>query len=206
MDQTTLDIKYSELLQWLLDRYLIPKDWPNRLEIIKSKKSEIIETLFNSGFKVSLKDANYLPIKLDSFSDDYKYEKEQYALGNNCSFIYDRKDNSVRTEHIPSYQQYRLVTNSNLAIKFVDLIDNPIETLEEIHRKMKNEAKAWTAIKDNKWENLTEVGREKILEEIQGFEDEISRFKFGIDVLKSHQIVRKSFMQMNEAFLKTSKK
>lgn len=165
-----------------------------------------IETLFNSGFKVSLKDANYLPIKLDSFSDDYKYEKEQYALGNNCSVIYDRKDNSVRTEHIPSYQQYRLVTNANLAIKFVDLIDKPIETLEEIHRKMKNEAKAWTAIKDNKWENLTEVGREKILEEIQGFEDEISRFKFGIDVLKSHQIVRKSFMQMNEAFLKTSKK
>ena len=48
MNQTTLDIKYSELLQWLLDRYLIPKDWPNRLEIIKSKKSEIIETLFNS--------------------------------------------------------------------------------------------------------------------------------------------------------------
>ena len=48
MDQATLDIKYSELLQWLLDRYLIPKDWPNRLEIIKSKKTEIIETLFNS--------------------------------------------------------------------------------------------------------------------------------------------------------------
>ena len=39
MDQATLDIKYSELLQWLLDRYLIPKDWPNRLEIIKTKKS-----------------------------------------------------------------------------------------------------------------------------------------------------------------------
>lgn len=48
MDQTIIDIKYSELLQWLLDRYLIPKDWPNKLEIIKSKKSQIIETLFKS--------------------------------------------------------------------------------------------------------------------------------------------------------------
>ena len=48
MDQTIIDIKYSELLQWLLDRYFIPKDWPNKLEIIKSKKSQILDTLFKS--------------------------------------------------------------------------------------------------------------------------------------------------------------
>lgn len=165
-----------------------------------------IETLFNSGFKVLLKEANYYPIKLDSFADDYKYDKEEYALGNNCSVIYDKENNSIRTEHIPNYLQYRLVTNTNLAIKFIDLIDKPVETLEEIHVKMKKELKAWNSIKDKKWAFLTEIGKEKIQEEIQGFEDEINRFKFGIEVLKSHHIVRKSFVQMNEAFLKTSKK
>ena len=46
MDQAPIDIKYIELLQWLVDRYLIPKDWPSRLEIIKTKKSEIIDLLF----------------------------------------------------------------------------------------------------------------------------------------------------------------
>jgi hypothetical protein len=46
MDQAPIDIKYIELLQWLESRYLIPKDWPTRLEIIKTKKEEIIDLLF----------------------------------------------------------------------------------------------------------------------------------------------------------------
>ena len=46
MNQTTLDVKYTELLQWLKERNLIPKDWPSRLEIIKTKKQEIFDTLY----------------------------------------------------------------------------------------------------------------------------------------------------------------
>ena len=41
-----IDIKYTELLQWLENRLLIPKDWPSRLEIIKSKKREILDELY----------------------------------------------------------------------------------------------------------------------------------------------------------------
>ena len=46
MDQAQIDIRYTELLQWLEERYLIPKDWPSRLEILKTKKGEIIDNLF----------------------------------------------------------------------------------------------------------------------------------------------------------------
>ena len=80
MDQTTLDIKYSELLQWLLDRYLIPKDWPNRLEIIKSKKAEVIETLFNSDnedfqkIKKMFKIFESTPIDSISYNDYQKFK------------------------------------------------------------------------------------------------------------------------------------
>ena len=47
MDTSPIDIQYKDLLQWLEDRYLIPKDWPSRYEIIKSKKSEVVNELFS---------------------------------------------------------------------------------------------------------------------------------------------------------------
>ena len=75
MDQAPIDIKYIELLQWLVDRYLIPKDWPSRLEIIKTKKSEIIDLLFQKDTPEMKKIQNMfkvfktIPIESLSYSD-----------------------------------------------------------------------------------------------------------------------------------------
>jgi hypothetical protein len=41
-----IDVKYDELLNWLLERYLIPKDWPKRLEAINIKKQEVIDEVY----------------------------------------------------------------------------------------------------------------------------------------------------------------
>lgn len=46
MDQAAIDIRYGELLIWLEGRYLIPKDWPKRLELIGVKKQELMEELW----------------------------------------------------------------------------------------------------------------------------------------------------------------
>jgi hypothetical protein len=45
-NQAPIDIKYGELLVWLQERYLIPKDWPKRIEAISSKKVEVIEEVY----------------------------------------------------------------------------------------------------------------------------------------------------------------
>ena len=96
MDQATLDIKYSELLQWLLDRYLIPKDWPNRLEIIKSKKAEVIETLFNSDnedfqkIKKMFKIFESTPIDSISYNDYQKlYQQLTKSFSLTTSFFFE---------------------------------------------------------------------------------------------------------------------
>ena len=102
--------------------------------------------------------------------------------------------------------QYRLITNDSLAVKFLDLVDEPIVTLEEILIKMKKELESWKQYKVQKTPELTEKATEKLSKEIQGFEDEISNFSSGIYVLKNYPIVRKSFTQMNKAFAETSKK
>lgn len=47
MDQAPIDVRYSELLSWLEERYLTPKDWAKRLEAINLKKNEVLDEFFN---------------------------------------------------------------------------------------------------------------------------------------------------------------
>ena len=159
MDQTTLDIKYSELLQWLLDRYLIPKDWPNRLEIIKSKKSEIIETLFNSDkedfqkIKKMFKVFETTPIDSISYNDYSKlYQqliktneaKEKTFLGNYKSpFIY----NAYILDYLYQKNSVYLAENAKIIIQNISYeIPNYLKMNEEIkeqieYQKNKNNEK-----------------------------------------------------------------
>ena len=149
MDQTTLDIKYPELLQWLLDRYLIPKDWPNRLEIIKSKKAEIIETLFSSDkqdfqkLKKMFKVFESTPIDSISYNDYSKlYQqliktneaKEKTFFGNYKSpFIY----NAYILDYLYQKNNLYLAENSKIIIQNVSYeIPNCLKLTQEIKEQI----------------------------------------------------------------------
>ena len=149
MDQATLDIKYPELLQWLLDRYLIPKDWPNRLEIIKSKKAEIIETLFSSDkqdfqkLKKMFKIFESTPIDSISYNDYSKlYQqliktneaKEKTFFGNYKSpFIY----NAYILDYLYQKDNLYLAENSKIIIQNVSYeIPNCLKLTQEIKEQI----------------------------------------------------------------------
>ena len=170
------------------------------------KDKKTIETLFNSGLDIVLKGANYAPIVLDYFLDDYKYDKEQKAIGLNCSIVFDPDDNMVSTEHLPIYVQKRLITNDKLAVKFQDLIDEPLKTIKNIRKQMDIEINNWRSYYKRKESNLTAIGKEKMKAEISEFQREIERFQLGVDTIETYPIVLKSFVLMNKSFLKTSKK
>lgn len=172
----------------------------------KDKDKPSIETLFNSGIDIRMTGAEFDPIVLDYFLDDYKYPKEQMAVGSNCSISFDQASNTIKTEHLPTFVQKRLVTNDKLAVKFQDLIDEPIDTLKKIRRQMDTELKNWNRYYESRVPSLTPVGREKMKEEIAEFEREIKRFQFGMDVITNYPIVLKSFVKMNRSFLATSRK
>ena len=169
MDQAQLDIKYSELLQWLLDRYLIPKDWPNRLEIIKTKKSQIIETLFNSDkedfqkIKKMFKIFESTPIDSISYNDYSKlYQqltktneaKEKTFFGNyKSSFIYD----AYILDYLYQKNNLFLAENSKIIIQNISYeIPNCLKMIEELkeqieYQKNKNiEKKEEIAKNENK--------------------------------------------------------
>ena len=102
-----------------------------------------INTLFNSGIKVKVRNGKLIPVELDYFADDYKYDKYVYALGNNCNVECLENNTVIQTIHVPVFIQNRLKTNNSLAVKFEDLISDPVSTLTSIHEKMLKELKSW---------------------------------------------------------------
>ena len=156
--------------------------------------------------KIHLDGAAFSPIELDFFADDYKYNSSQQAVGNNCSVIYDEESNSIITNHLPIFVQKRLLTNDELAVSFQSLIDQPVSTLKDIHRKMLAEHKKWQRKLEERKPSLSEIGIKNMQEEIDEFAREIRRFEFGIEVINDYPIIMKSFVNMNRTFLKTSKK
>ena len=186
MDQATLDIKYSELLQWLLDRYLIPKDWPNRLEIIKSKKSEVIETLFKSEnddmqkLKKMFKIFETTPVESIPYNDynklyqqltKTKEAKEKTFFGNYKSpFIY----NAYILDYLYQKNNLYLAENSKIIIQNVSYeIPNCLKLIEDLksqieYQKNKNVEKNDEILKNKKKltnklkENNIEVDIDKI--------------------------------------------
>lgn len=47
MDSAPIDVRYNELLKWLGERYIIPKDWTSLLEVISIKKQELTDELYS---------------------------------------------------------------------------------------------------------------------------------------------------------------
>lgn len=164
-----------------------------------------ISTLFNSGLKVKCLNTMFKPFELDYFNDDYKYDREVYALGNNCNVIYDKENVEIQTTHVPCFVQHRLKTNDKMAIKFEDLINNPIGTLKSIHNEMQKELERWNADFDRRCSSLTSNGVKQFRKEIDDFKLEITRFATGIELINKYNMINDAFRYMNQAFRDSAK-
>lgn len=163
-----------------------------------------INTLFNSGIRVKCRNGQLIPIEMDYFADDYKYDKYVYALGSNCNVECQDDNSVVQTVHVPVFIQNRLKTNDSLAVKFDDLINDPVSTLNTIHGKMLSELEAWKNDFLSR-DNLTPNGRRQFEQEINTFRLEIKRFKTGVELIENYHMVRTAFRYMNRAFRKSAK-
>lgn len=172
-----------------------------------------INTLFNSGLNIRCVNTEFIPIELDYFADDYKYDRFVYAIGNNCNVNYDNVNMEIQTTHVPFFIQNRLKTNDKMAIRFDDLIINPVLTLEKIFEQMQVELALWksdferrSVLPLNVKGSLTEKGIKQFSYEIDAFTVEINRFKTGIDLINKYNMVCDAFRFMNQTFKEIGKK
>lgn len=174
----------------------------------RNKESVKISTIFNARLKVNLIEAKYQPIKLAHFKDDYKYNKEQAAIGFNCNIDFrelrDTNDYIVTT-NVPIYEQYRLKTNDEIPAKFSDLINDPVQTLESIYSHMLDELGTWNDKYAEAKYCYSRQALRQMKNEIDDFELEISRFKLGIDLIRDYSVIKDAFVYMNQAFANSPK-
>ncbi|OUQ41928.1 hypothetical protein B5E65_10465 [Gemmiger sp. An120] len=163
-----------------------------------------INTLFNSGIKVKVHNGKLIPVELDYFADDYKYDKYVYALGYNCNVECVEDNTVIQTVHVPFFIQKRLKTNNSMAVKFDDLIRDPVSTLNSIYESMLNELSSWEADFASK-NGLTPNGKRQFEHEINSFRLEIKRFKTGVELIDSYHMIRTAFKYMNQAFKRSAK-
>lgn len=163
---------------------------------------ERINDLYNTGLTVTVTSGNVLPLKMDYFYDDYKYDRNQYAIGANCSITVSEDKRTFTTTLMPVYEQKRLKTIDNPSVTFQDLEDHCIETLLNVYKAMTHEKNSWISDFNHRKAigTLTEKGIEQFLQEINGFECEIARFKTGIDLIERSPMTRESFLLMNRTF------
>ena len=122
-------------------------------ELLKKRHKDHVKisTIFNARLKVQLEGTKYIPIELSHFQDDYKYSKEQAALGFNCNIDFlELKETMdyIVTTNVPAFKQYRLKTNNDIPAHFIDLINSPVETLDTIHRGMLKALTDWRRTPD----------------------------------------------------------
>lgn len=166
-DTFPIDINYSDLLQWLKERYLIPNDWPQRIEAIKQKKQEFLEQIHRKDSKDLIKikevfsltnsDLTYDQVKkLQVMILKTEEAKQKTLLGNYSSPIITNinivvklyeKNNILLCEYaklLLQYLNYDIENAEKLActeIKNIDEISSKIADREEIIFKLVNKIK-----------------------------------------------------------------
>ena len=179
-------------------------------ELMKKRYKDHIKisTIFNARLKVKIIGSKYVPIKLTHFKDDYKYDKEQAALGFNCNIDFLELKESmdyIVTTNVPLFKQYRLKTNDDIPARFADLISDPVPTLLTILSGMQQELSEWRKTYKKCKPTLSEIAQQQMKNEIEDFELEIGRFKIGIDLIRDYSIIKDAFVFMNQAFSNSPK-
>lgn len=196
------------------DRYHIALSLLNtsqpRIASIGTNKRDAVssETLFNGGLRVRVDGAELQPTLMDFFRDDYKYDRQQYAMGVNCAVEVDADHCGAQTNNLPAFTQHRLISchYDKVDLHFQAYIDKPLENLRRILKYMQSTLARWRLRRQNQDANLTPKGKEQFDEEISGFESEIQRFKQGIDLLASDSgVVGRAFQLMNETVKRSSR-
>lgn len=200
--------KQKELLEISLK--LLNKAEQKEAELGKKRIKEqvSISTIFNARLKVKINNAKYVPIKLVHFKDDYKYNKEQAALGFNCNIDFLELRNTedyIVTTNVPMFEQYRLKTNDSIPARFSDLIVDPVGTLSVIHNEMLNELDVWKEKYQNVKGEYSSIALSQMANEIDDFEIEIARFQIGIELIRDYSIIKDAFVYMNQAFANSPK-
>ncbi len=165
-----------------------------------SKSHVFCTTLFDPEIKIELKDNKLERQKLEFMHDDEGKIFDIPGKGINCSVEYDEESNIIKTTVIPTYKQKRLKPRSSVGKwtpYFKDLSTDPLPILDGIYSEMEN--------------YLNTLSKEKVADNelvkvmMEQFEDEIKRFRKGIEFLRRDEKALMAFKLMNRVMFEATR-
>lgn len=181
----------------------------NRTEKLNGNSKGYLPQIYSAGFDISGDhNTKFLPIELDYFKDNYKERRKCYSVGENTSSSYNTTNNTISTDNVPVFYQYRTKTNDsfNEYIEFQKLIEEPVANLEIIFENMQKDLELRKKEFHDCQQQLTTNAKEKYEKSLEDYEQEIKRFSFGIEQIKFKDNVYRAFVLMNKTFSTKVKK
>ena len=159
--------------------------------------------LFNCAASFEFTEGTVLPFQIDLAPRGFRYDRQMWGRGFNCAVTYDSSSRIFRTTFTPRYYQRRLATRSTPQAPFVLLSTDPVPVLDAVSAAMQEYRNVWAdtrrrnAQSDPDWEQKfgAEFDRDAAI-----FDDEIARFRTGVDLIRRDADVRLAFQLANETF------
>ena len=152
-----------------------------------------------------------IPFELESLEDSFRYDRDVWAYGINCG-VNIVNNLSVSTDDSVSVDRYRPnywnVDDNEPDLSFKTLADNPIPECEKLLSSLTKwgyanwgDAVLANRAQDEKW---PQGMLQQAIEAASEFHEEQSRISNGIQLLKAHPLLLKSFQGMNKAIKHSS--
>jgi hypothetical protein len=170
--------------------------------------------LFDTRASFALRNGELLSFEIDLAPKGFRYDRYMWGRGFNCaleasstaSVGSNAKPDFLRTTHTPLHEQMRYRTRSAPPARFDKLTEDPDQVLGEILEAMERYLDEWDKARqryvehDPAWEGKhgAEFDSDK-----RTFEEEITRFCQGCDLIRDDLDVRKAFCLTNETFKRT---
>lgn len=168
--------------------------------------------LFDCSLRVEGQGAIIRPFVFGILPEDYRYNRELWGLGRNCSVRRVGTQNAVETENAPVYRQPVYTTRDAVdptlpQASFRALTQDPVPILQAIAAAMDQYRAGWEQLMvqrqaDPDWTPEMLVAAQA---DLDAFVDEVARFRRGIQTLERRDTLRRAFQLMNQTFASASK-
>lgn len=162
--------------------------------------------LFDTQASFEFTRATVLPFELELAPRGFRYNRDLWGRGFNCAVERTERESDsdiFSTTHTPVSRQMRYTTRNNPPANFANLANEPLQQLEAIASAMDEYLNQWREQRaayvsaNPNWE--TQFGS-SFNQDQQQFENEITDFRRGLQLIRDDEDVRLAFQLTNETF------
>jgi len=157
--------------------------------------------IFNARISLQGQPSCFSPEPFTAVRNDYRYDTPTWGKGINTVLMVDNKTGKAWSEHLPIYRQYRTRSRSG----FEDVTDTEALAADK-NLKLLDRILAWLEEYGTQWSTLIDNSNRpqsvllSMRRDLQSYNNEVERFRHGVQILREDTILRKAFHLMNHTF------